>query len=252
MRIRAKGKIAPPLALAAVLLTSSLGHPQSPATPAPALGTSAALPHTPDSPDLLRETQLGVSENGYTGLVWWIPFEFWAHSAEKRGESPQRAAETFKALKQYIVVGVFVAKISGLGSFDFVPAADLEAGVVVRDADGNDYAAVREPDTDATNLAAALKPMLANAMGKAGQNFELLFFANRSKKGTAIADATQKGRFSIVLKKIAGVPESRYEWRLPLTSILPPKFCPVGKEQVHADWDYCPWHGVALNPAPAN
>lgn len=145
------------------------------------------------------------------------------------------------------MVGVFAAKVSGLGGFEFVPVADLHSSVVVRDAEGNDYAAVGEPAADAKNLAAALKPMLANAMGKAGENFELLFFPNQSRKGSVIADATKKGGFSIVLKKIAGVPESRYEWRLPLTSISPPRFCPVGKEQVHANWDYCPWHGVALN-----
>lgn len=238
-------KIVPLLVLVAAFL-SVPANPQSPSVTV-SNDKSADLPHTPDSPDLVRETQLTVTEHGHSGLVWWIPFEFWLHSAEERGDSAEKTAETFKALKQYIVVGVFVAKVSDLGAFEFVPAADLQTSVVVRDPGGTDYAAVREPAPDAKNLAAVLKPILANALGKAGENFELLFFLNQNKKGTVIADAQQKGSFSIVLKKIAGVPESRFEWRLPLTSTTPPKFCPVGKERVHANWDYCPWHGVALN-----
>jgi hypothetical protein len=249
MNTRYWTKTAPLLVITAVLVLGSLVRSQSP-PPSPAEDASANLPHTSDSPDLLRETQLSIAGNGHSGLVWWIPLEFWVHSAEERGESPEKAAETFKALKPYIIVGVFVAKVSLLGSFEFVSSPDMKTNIVIRDAQGNDYAAVAEPAPDAKNLAAAVKPILAGALGKAGENFEFLFFLNQTRQGTVIAEAQQKGQFSIVLKKIAGVPESRFEWRLPLTSVMPPKFCPVGKEPVHANWDYCPWHGVALNSTP--
>ncbi len=246
MNTRPRTKLALLLIYVAVLLMSLLVRSQTP-TGSPAKEASADLPHTSDSPDLLRETQLSIAGNGHSGLLWWIPFEFWVHSAEERGESPEKAAETFKALKPYIMVGVFVAKVTPIGSFEFVSSADMQTNIVIRDAQGTDYAAVAEPAPDAKNLAAAVKPILAGALGKAGENFEFLFFSNQNKQGTAIAEAQQKGQFSIVLKKIAGVPESRFEWRLPLTAVMPPKFCPVGKERVHANWDYCPWHGVALN-----
>ena len=33
--------------------------------------------HTTDDPEVLRETQLTIDTPGYSGVIWWIPFEFW-------------------------------------------------------------------------------------------------------------------------------------------------------------------------------
>lgn len=198
---------------------------------------------------MLRETQLGIREKDHTGLVWWVPYEFWEQAAQKRGVSSPQAGETFKALKDYVVLGIFVAKISALGSFEFVSGPEIAKHTLVRDANNVDYAAVQDPAQDAKNLAAMMKPLLASALGKAGENFELLFFPAHTKTGAVIADAQQKGRFSVVLKDIAGVPESVYEWRLPLTSVTTPKYCPKGQERVNANWEFCPWHGAPLNTA---
>ena len=204
--------------------------------------------HTADTLDILRETQLTVAEESYLGLIWWIPFEFWQQAAAKNGVTPEQSEKQFGVLRNYTIVGSFVAKVSSLGAFDFVPAEGLQKSIVLRDSSGREYTAVKEPAQDAKNLAAIMKPILSSAMGKAGENFEMLFFPARTTDGQPIADASQKGKFSVVLKEIAGVPESIYEFSLPLTSLTPPKYCPAGKERVHADWEYCPWHGVALNP----
>ena len=102
----------------------------------------------------------------------------------------------------------------------------------------------------AKNLAELIKPILSNAMGRAGENFALMFFPARTKSGNQIADATTKGSFTVVLKDAAGEPETIYLWRTPLTSFSTPRYCPAGKERVHANWDYCPWHGVKLDDKP--
>lgn len=209
---------------------------------------AAAQPHSYDDPDLTREVQLGVREKEYVGLVWWIPFEFWQVAGAKRGVPADATAQNMKALQDYTIVATFLAKVSALGSFDFLPVEQLRRDIVLHDSAGNEYHAIAEPSQDAKNLAAIIKPLLAAAMGKAGENFDMLFFPGHSKDGAMIADATRKGEFTIILKNnIVGVPESAYQWRTPLTAIAPPKYCPVGKERVHADWDYCPRHGVALN-----
>lgn len=206
--------------------------------------------HTYDDPDLTREVQLGVREKDYVGLVWWIPFEFWEVAGSKRGIPAESTAKNMSALKDYTTVASFIAKVSGMGSFTFVPTEEMHKKIVLRDSLGNEYPSVAEPSQDAKNLAAMMKPLLGAAMGKAGENFDMLFFPARGKNGELIADAKQKGQFSVVLKSnLVGVPESAYEWRTPLTAVAPPKYCPVGGERVHADWDFCPHHGVALNGA---
>jgi len=202
--------------------------------------------HTTDDPDVIRETQLGVSVNGYAGLVWWIPFEFWPYSAEKRGNDPAKMREQLKALKDYTIVGVFLAKVSALGSFEYATPSDLQKKVVIRDSDGQEYTALADVTGDAKTLADLVRPVLANAMGRAGENFAMLFFPAHTKSGKQIADETAKGSFAVVLKDLAGEPETIMLWRTPLTSFSPVRYCPVGKERVHADWDYCPWHGVKL------
>lgn len=203
---------------------------------------AAPVVHTTDTPDAVRETQQGIREKDYVGLVWWIPFEYWEQTAGAK------AAENLKALKDYTLVAVFAGKLSPFGAVDFIPGADLRKKVVLRDGNGNEYRVSSEPSQDAQLLSATLKPIFANAMGRAGENIEMLFFPARTKTGDQIASPSRRGTFAIVLRDVAGVPESIYQWRTPLTSFTPPKYCPVGKERVNANWDYCPWHGVPLNP----
>jgi hypothetical protein len=246
-----------PAALLLVALTVSASGPQSsgqapvsanPAGQSKVQETSTAPPvHHADEPDPVRETQQTITVKDKLSLVWWIPFEYWGIAAEKAGQSAEKTSQTFIALKDYTVVTVAAGTIGTLGSLTFVPPEDLKKYVVLRDADGNEYLPVKDVSQDAYLVAGVIKPILANALGKLGENLQVLFFPGTGKDGKAIASPTQKGRFSVVVKELAGAPETVFEWRLPLTAYTPPKFCPVGKERVHADWDYCPWHGVALN-----
>src|SRR4030095_11641009 len=95
--------------LAVVLLVLSVfavGQKASPATPPQQANNvaDASAPHTSDDPDLARETQLATRSGGEPHTVcpiWWIPTEFWQQSSLKRGVTPEKAAETFKSLRDY-------------------------------------------------------------------------------------------------------------------------------------------------------
>jgi hypothetical protein len=203
--------------------------------------------HTTDDLTILRETQMGIDSKGYAGLVWWIPFEYWVRSAEERGTAAEKTREQMKALRDYTIVGVFIGKISSLASLDYVPPADLLKKTFIRDSDGQDYGPISDLTGDAKNLADILRPVLANAMGRAGENFAFLFFPAKTKAGKPIANETSTGSFSVVLKDVVGEPEAVFLWRTPLTSFTAPRYCPVGGERVHADWNYCPRHGVKFD-----
>jgi hypothetical protein len=226
---------------------SSQAQSASPEPKAPAAEQAASNVHTTDDVTVLRETQQGIDVNDYTGLVWWIPFEYWIQSAQKNGASPEKSREQLKALREYTVVGVFAGKVSSLGSINYVVPADLQKSTFVRDSEGQDYAAVTDLSPDAKALADVIKPALSNAMGRAGENFAILFFPATKKSGKRIADEKSKGSFSVVLKNAVEEKETVFLWRTPLTSFSPPRYCPVGKERVHADWDYCPRHGAKLD-----
>lgn len=221
-------------------------------TSSSSVAESATTPvHSGEIPDLLRETQLGLRAPHYAGIVWYIPFQFWLKSAADQGRSIPDTEKTMAGLKQYTVIFTFAARISGLAAFDYVSPEQLAKKVVIRDAQGNEYQPVPTIADDAKNLAAMLKPVLSNAMGRAGENSVMLFFPANDKQGHAIADPLSSGSFSVVLKDVDGRAEDVYRWQFPLTSISPPKYCPVGKEQVQANWKFCPFHGVALPASPA-
>jgi hypothetical protein len=85
-----------------------------------------------------------------------------------------------------------------------------------------------------------------------GQNIQFLFFSGTNKMAKPIAYPLSSGSFSVVLSKIIEGKDDVFEWKLPLTTLSPPKFCPVGKERVQANWKYCPWHGVKLDEPAAS
>lgn len=216
------------------------------AEPTTAAAKEATDPVTGDIPDLISETQLGVRGHSYAGLIWWIPYEFWESQT-----TDKKALEGLSALKAYTVIGVFAAKVGPLGTMDFFPEEQIRAHISVRDSAGHDYAPLTEVASEADMLSRIVKPMLSASLGKAGESFALLFFPAKTVKGDPIIDPKSNGSFSVVLKDLVGLPESVYQYRTPLTSLVVAKYCPAGKERVRASWKYCPWHGVALDSASA-
>jgi hypothetical protein len=210
-----------------------------------------ASTHEIDFPGLVRELQQSPNEPGYVGMVWWIPTEYWEFSAERSGSSEEKAKETFAPLRKYTVVAVAVGKI-GIGNINWVSEPEIRDSVSLRDSDGNSYPPLQKLSGDAEGLATMMKPIFGNIAGSMGQNIQLLFFSATNKMAKPIADPLSPGSFSVVVSKLIEGKEKVFEWKLPLTALSPPKYCPVGKERVQANWKYCPWHGVKLDEPPSN
>jgi hypothetical protein len=223
---------------------------QTPTAATPSANTSGFVPKfpgvTPD--DILPETQFSIPVEGYVGLVWWIPTEFWEVSAQSRGV---HAGKDFQPLEEYTTVAIFFGKVGTFGNFQFATAEDLRKNFVLRDAAGNEYSSIRKVSPEAEGLANLLKPMLANAMGKMGESMELLYFPAKSKDGKPIATPMQNGQFSFVLRDTLGLKEAVTLVNTPLTSLSPAKYCPVDHRKMSASWTFCPWHGIALDTKTA-
>ena len=205
--------------------------------------------------DLLRETQKSVSGNHRIGVVWWIPTEFWEASAKRMGNSAERAREMFASLRDYTIVCVAVGKV-GVGNINWFPEGDVRAATSLRDSAGMNYRTAAQLSSDAQGLLSVMKPVLSNILGPMGQNIQFLIFPAKTSAGNAISDPRRPGSFSVVISDLLGQKESVFGWQLPLTSLTPPRFCPVGHERVQANWKYCPWHGnpldeIAAPPSPA-
>src|SRR6266481_5104116 len=129
--------------------------------------------------------------------------------------------------------------------------ADIRENLMLNDSKGNSYPPLQKVSGDAQGLVSILKPVFANILGTMGQNCVILFFSGANRMAEPIADPRAEGSFSVVLKGLIAGKDTTFDWRLPLTTLSPPKYCPAGKERVQANWKYCPWHGVKLDDAPA-
>jgi hypothetical protein len=205
--------------------------------------------------DLLKETQKSITGNHHVGIVWWIPTEFWEASARGQGNSPEKSREMFASLRDYTLVCVAAGKM-GIGNINWLPEDDIRSSIVLRDSSGTNYKPMTEISSDAKGLLSIMKPVLTNVLGPMGQSLQFLLFPAKTPAGNAIADPRRAGSFSIIVSELLGRRETTFDWRLPLTSLTPPRFCPVGHERVQADWKFCPWHGnkldeVSAPPSPA-
>ncbi len=214
--------------------------------PAVVCGQQSSAPKDLDFASFLKETQQSVNEPGYAGLVWWIPTEYWEISSERSGMPEEKAAQRYAPLRKYTVVAVALGKI-GIGNINWFSEPDIRDNVRFRDADGNMYPPVQKLSGDAEGLVAVLKVVFGNMLGTMGQNIQLLFFSATNKMAKPIADPTSTGEFSVIVSKVIEGKDKKFEWKLPLTALSPPKYCPVGKERLQANWKYCPWHGVRLD-----
>jgi len=220
----------------------------------PFLGQDASKPLTSaahfDMPAFIKETQQSVNEPGYVGLVWWIPTQYWELSLERAGMSQEKAKERYAPLRKYTVVAVVLGKL-GIGNINYISESEIREATTIRDSDGNVYQPVQKLSADAAGLVSIMKAVFSNVMGPMGPNVQMLFFSATNRMAMPIADPLSPGGFSVTVSKIVGGKDKVLEWRLPLTALSPPKYCPVGKERVQANWKYCPWHGVKLDESVA-
>jgi len=195
---------------------------------------------------LVKELGQSTREPGYAGFLMWMPAEFWQKAMERAGISAEKAQEKMAPLRKYTMIVAGVGKL-GIGNINWISEPEVRSNLKLRDAAGNDYESIQEVSGDAKGLASVFKPMLANMLGTMGQNMEIYFFPGTDKMARPIADPLAPGSFSLVITNILGPKESVYDWKLQLTSLSPPRYCPVGKERMEANWKYCPWHGVKLD-----
>lgn len=217
--------------------------------PAWALAQEKAADETYNVEEIIKETQKSISDPKCVGLIWWIPTEFWEQAAQKHGTPAEQAHQTFGALRQYTVIGVAVGRL-GLGNINWYNEQIIRSSVALKDSEGAVYAPLTDLSPDAAGLVSIFKPVLSNILGPMGQNFQLLFFPSQTSKGKLIADPHHEGAFTVDFSYPQEKIESQHDWKLPLTSLSPPKYCPVGKERVQANWKYCPWHGNKLDSSP--
>jgi hypothetical protein len=198
---------------------------------------------------LMDETQWVTPDPDRVGFVWWLPTEFWQASLAADPLADLGGTDAIvEVMDPYIVIAVADGTIGPFGGTTFLPEPDLRKSLRIQDTDGNSYAPLSQEasSADARNLLGMMRPGLAGMLGPMGENMHFFLFASRAPDGRRIADPRQAGRLSVTLGGVEGLKTLEHTWRLPLGSVLPPRWCPEDGERLSGAWRYCPFDGSEL------
>ena len=141
-----------------------------------------------------------------------------------------------------MVVCVVDAKISPFGSVIPTPRDKILDKLALFIGQGESMKPLSDSEIsgDAKNLFAMMKPIMANMFGQFGQGMEFICFNGVDSKGKKLLDPKQEGSFSLIFT------DTTYKWRLPLGSLLPPKYDPQTGEEFPGNYNYNPFTGKKL------
>jgi hypothetical protein len=213
----------------------------------------AAEPATPPAPayrinDILQDTQKMSPATDVVDLVWWMPAEFWVAATADQPMSAKEKSELVQLFRDNTVVAVVAGEVSMMGVTKFRTEAELRSQVRLVDAAGHEYAPVPAADIDKglAMMVQVLRPMLAGVIGEMGNNLNFYVFPGKGKDGKRIADPHAEGKFTVKLG------ETEYAYRLPLGSVMPPRFDATTGERFPGNYRFSPFSGAPLQlQAPA-
>jgi hypothetical protein len=196
---------------------------------------------------MVQETQKWESGENVYRLIWWIPTEYWKESFKnEKNMSPQEVKDFCNTVDEYIVVCVVDATLSPFGSISCSPRESVKNKISIKINEGPSLKPLSETDLsgDAQNLFSAMKPIMANMLGQLGKGMEFFCFKAKDANGKKLLNPKEKGLLTVSFGK------SSYKFRLPLGSLLPPKYDPETGEEFPGNYIFNPYTGKKLIRKP--
>jgi hypothetical protein len=192
--------------------------------------------------DVIRDTQRTSIEGDTFSLVWWIPKQFWDESLKSNPGVPQAMrAQITSVMGEYNIVALLRASsVAGIMG-DIKPRDELVKNTRVEI--GGKLIEPLQAEQIAPAAAALLsqvKPMVAASMGQMGQGMEFVVYPGKVD-GKPLVDAGQPGALAITFYG------RKFQWRLPLGSLLPPKVDRKTGEDFPGNYLYNPFTGDRLD-----
>lgn len=197
---------------------------------------------------IIHETQKTSAPPEMT-LVWWLPEQYWQASMGQNPTITKVQVDQFlQTIRPYTMIAVVDGRMGAFGGVTYSSEEAVRTSVTIKDAKGLSYAPLSESavDPDMKNLLQILKPLAVNMLGPMGQNMHFLLFQSKSKDGQPLADPMSEGIFYVL------VGGKEFKYRLPLGSVLPPKYDPMTNESFPGNYNYNPFTGSKLVTESSN
>ncbi|MDX2361732.1 MAG: hypothetical protein QNK23_13065 [Crocinitomicaceae bacterium] len=197
-----------------------------------------------DQDEFVSETQHLDTDNSNMKMVWWIPIEFWkVIMSQEESLSDAQVVELVDALSPYVIFGVIHGEMSNYGAIRYTPQDEIKSSIRFVDANGMTQLPIPEENlnTETQILLNVFEPLLKNMIGEMGENFRFYVFKDINGRGVRVADPLAEGTLTLTMMG------EDYKWETPLSSLLPPRKCPVDNAPMNGSWNYCPIHGDKLS-----
>ena len=194
-----------------------------------------------DMQQLIQDTQRITQDARVTKMTWWIPVEFWELTLKQDPNlTEQQRKEFIAALDDY---STFVVSHSTAGVFGGITnksRTEIKENISLV-VDDNELLPLNsdELSSDAAAFFTMMKPMMAQMLGQFGEGMEFFIYSNKIK-GKLIIDPKKEGNFYF---ECFG---DKFEWRLPLGSLLPPKIDFETGETFPGNYKFNPFTGSKL------
>lgn len=193
--------------------------------------------------ELTRNSMSNKSGEAGLNLSLWLSDYIWEYSARNTpGANEAMVEDIVRIMKGYNIFGVVVGKMDGNEIIRYADEEAIRSTVVLIGQDSVEYEPLPEDEIseELDFVLRAMKPMYAQMMGQFGENMHLIVFQKRNSAGELIADPLEEKNITL---HTSGVD---FEWRLPMSALVPKKKCPEDGELVNGTWKFCPYHGNEL------
>lgn len=195
--------------------------------------------------DLIRDTQrqdTGTDSKRFE-FLWWMPREYWEVSlSQQTNLEPSIREKILDTLGDYDIVAVAQGTIADDLQFRFSDEPTIRDSIRLFNSKAQTLTPLPENDVPpaVASMLAAIKPVLSSNLGPMGKSMYFMVFPGLDKQGARSIDPLVNGYVRIETQ--AG----KYNFRLPLGSLLPGKADPATGDVFPGDYLYNPYTGSAL------
>jgi hypothetical protein len=202
------------------------------------------------STTIVRESVREIDGGGgRVATFWWLPQEYWEQVAKELAIPAEDQAKVRTAFRDYLLVGAFEFTLSTDKQPVLAGIAEISKRATFY-RDGEKLEVLREVNPELARLAPSLVYLLRASLAGLGEGLRLLPLSNVDAKGKPILSGSTPGELRLEYRFDEKGPAHEVFWRAPLTSVVGANKCPTGGESLEANFSYCPWHGVKVEPKP--
>lgn len=192
--------------------------------------------------DFMMECMKTNGEDVNKQMALWIPYNFWEIIGGQMKASPEFVQNIITRMKDYTMFCIVDYTTSSAG-ISFKSDEEIRKTIKLVDSSKTILKPLddKEISTDAKELIRHLEPMMAKMLGQFGGGMKIFLFKAKKANGEPVINVSTKNKFTLSWNS------TDLSWKLPFSSVLPPKRCPVDNEQMKGNWNFCPEHGTPLN-----